>query len=211
MKTTAVPKRKRLDEYPEAIDAKAILNDLRAQLNEKNKLIDGLVARFNERYLQSLIESEAAALLERHKQPNAKSTVLTDDSDGTSVVRLNQLRHDVAVLRVAISQQEKCFETLRLQLSKKIVAEAGPEHRTIVRKIAIAVGQVASLTAAERQFRDAIGEAGFSDAELRPMGCFRLGSTDDPNSAASAFLNEACEFGFITAAEAETLKKGGTL
>jgi len=106
------------------------------------------------------------------------------------------------VIERAIKLQQETLERLRVEASRAICAEAAPQHRTLGRRIARAVRELADACDAEIAFRreltDLWVETGSLPGVSFPAGIVRAA---DPNSRVGQYLLRLLEVGVLESSD----------
>lgn len=115
-------------------------------------------------------------------------------ADDTSRAELIERR---AVIDRAIELQRNAVETERARVSRDICAAALPTHKRNVKAVSAALAALADAVAAEEQLREKLDGGGVVfGATIRPMGlCARINCAADVAELATAYSNEAAEYG----------------
>jgi len=150
----------------------------------------------NETEGRARLIGEAAALL--GPSPDAP----TPTSTATLDRELDAMRHERSVLREALTQLDERIRQRRDRLARDIAPPYAADYKAGVVDLARALITASRADDRNRQLRDAC-EAAIGGSALgfcRPMGLGEIGSLRDAQSGIRRFLDEAVEFGFVTAA-----------
>lgn len=113
--------------------------------------------------------------------------------------RITETTRKIAALRRAIEQQQAEVTRIRGEHSHHVCRAAVSEHVALVARIIKAVEELHAANCAERQYREAIEQAGYSSTHLPPMAFMPRGveyfDTSSPDGGyAPAWLREAGEY-----------------
>lgn len=132
-----------------------------------------------------------------------EAQALCADRDSNAVKReelirnLDELRHKLAVLREAVTQQQTYIETLRTAIGKQIATDLLPRHRELVLQIKEAALLLSKAVMAETDLRTELSDNSVPySAVIRPMP-MRGFDLRDSQSAIVRYLIEALQHGYI--------------
>jgi len=139
----------------------------------------------------SLIVSAALKLIGR-------SGAFTPAASAASLRQeLSEVTENWRILLEAVSMQKGFLAELRGKVSKGCIENLLPAHREMVREIANCALALDAALSVEYNFREELFQRDIVTSEVRWMPLPGFGRTRDSNSRISAWLIEACEYGFL--------------
>jgi len=192
---TELLKLPRLTDNPEYAAAQAKYMELQADLGATQKRYDAILDQLN---------GEDGTTDQKSSIVSAALRLIGRSDASTPAVSANTLRQELVtvgdalrILKEAVSIQKAFLTELRVKVSKKCIADLSPAHMGMVREIAKCVLALDAALAVEFDFRDELIQRDIIAGDLRWMPLPGFGRTKDSNSRVSAWLIEACEYGFL--------------
>ncbi len=187
---------KRLEDFETWNEANQRLAKLQGRLAEVERHIatlHGEMSLHSEVARTDQTQQRAAALLKGDIDAALKTShgmvSITED--------LGQASQERNTLVAALDMLTKEIDRLRGQLSQRICEAHAPQYRSLVRKQAELVRQVAETNDEMREFLKTIEELGISNSSLRNMVFAGAGLLSENYSKANFYLRECREFGFV--------------
>lgn len=188
-----------LMDNPEYATAQTKYVELQTDLVSTQKRYDAIVVHLN---------GEAGSTARQSSIVSAALKLIGRSDASTQTVSATTLRQDLGtvgerlqILKEAVAMQKTFLSELRDKVSRKCITDLMPAHREMVREIAKCILALDVALSVEYDFREELVQRDILTGAVRWMPLPGFGRTRDPNSRVSAWLIEACEYGFLDVKE----------